>query len=225
MLLLEALNAHGGRARLTTLAEASGLSKSTAHGLLDTLAAMGYVTRDGAHYALGLRLHALARPLDGPHAALRDAFRPALRAFAELCGENCFLAVPGGARSYLTIAAVDGGGQPLRLPDDPRRDAMATSAVGKVLMANDRTLAKRLRQAHRLPDGVDDELRIVRNQGYALDLGASERSLHCVALPLRVRGRVVAALSAGGPSDRLGQPAMQRLASSAMRSLFDLIKL
>lgn len=224
MHLLELIRAEGGRARLNDLAALSGLGKSTVHGLLDTLMSLGYVSRDQRHYALGLRLRQLAQPVGETEQRLRQAFTPALRAFAELCGERCFLAVPGGTRAYLTLAALDGRGQPLQLPADTRRDGLATSAIGKVLLAHDRQLARQLARTQPVAEALTEELHQVANQGYALDLAASCPDLHCFALPLRLRGQVVAALGAGGPAERLQAPVMRRMAGRAMRSLFDLVK-
>ncbi|QXH33619.1 IclR family transcriptional regulator [Pseudomonas muyukensis] len=224
MHLLELIRAEGGRARLNDLAALSGLGKSTVHGLLDTLMSLGYVSRDQRHYALGLRLRQLAQPVGETEQRLRQAFTPALRAFAELCGERCFLAVPGGTRAYLTLAALDGRGQPLQLPADTRRDGLTTSAIGKVLLAHDRQLARQLARTQPVAEALTEDLRQVANQGYALDLAASRPDLHCFALPLRLRGQVVAALGAGGPAERLQAPVMRRMASRAMRSLFDLVK-
>ena len=51
--LLELLCALG-RARVTELAEESGLPRTTVHRLLGQLAAVGAVERTGAHYRLGL---------------------------------------------------------------------------------------------------------------------------------------------------------------------------
>lgn len=224
MALLEALREQGGEARLADLAQSTGLSRSTVHGLLDTLVTLGYVSRAQTRYSLGLRLHHLAEPLDGRGAALRQSFAPALRAFAELCGERCYLAVPAGTRGFLTLAALDGQGRPLAPQPAAARAALSTSAIGKVLLAHDRSLLRRLRRDAALPDSLEGELQQVGRQGFALDLQGSERDLNCVALPLRLRGQVVAALGAGGPASSLSPALMQRLAGRAMRELFDLIK-
>ena len=224
MLILEMIKSYKDGARLSELAEASGLSKSTVHGLLDTLVSMGYVTRNQTRYSLGLRLRLLSQPPEEAEEELRKAFAPALRAFMELSGENCFLAVPCGTRSYLTIDALDRQGAPLYLPANEQREALITSAIGKVFIANDSQLAYRLRREMWFSSELEQDLKQVTNQGYALDMGASEQDLNCVALPLRIRGKVVAALGAGGPSDRLEASLMRRLATKAMRDLFDLIK-
>jgi IclR family transcriptional regulator, acetate operon repressor len=224
MQLLEALSAGGGAARLIDLSDATGLSKSTVHGVLDTLVAMGYVTRERSRYALGLKLEVTARPLSEQSTRLRHAFAPALRAFNALCGENCFLAVPCGTRAYLTLDSLDGEGRPLALPADERRDALTTSAVGKTFLAHHPALARRLRLADRIAPKLEKELVRIGTEGVAFDLQGSGEGLNCIALPLRMRGRVVAAIGAGGPSERLNAASMRHLARRSMRELFHLVK-
>lgn len=221
--LLETLAEHGGNARLSELAGACGLSKSTAHGMLDTLVALGYVSREGSRYTLGLRVQALAGPAEAPARRLREGFAPALAAFTELTGQRCVLAVPGGSRAYLTLDGLDGDGQRWLPPADAQRDALATSAVGQVFLAHDHNLLRRLRREAAQPLAVEPRLAQISRQGYALDLGASRQGLHCFALPLRVRGQVVAALGAQGSAQQLAPARLQRLARRAMRELFELI--
>jgi len=226
MQILDVLREIGGSARLTELAAHCGMGKSTAHHLLDTLVGTGHVARVGRQYCLGARLALLAaQPADGYTQRLRRAFAPALRAFSAMTGQNCFLTMPGGTRSYLTLAALDGHGEPLSLPPDARRDALLTSAVGKVFLAHDGQLLRRLRRNEALGAPLENELARVNAQGYALDIGASAPDLNCVALPLRLRGNVVAALSAGGAAAQLGPRQMRATAARAMRELFDVIKL
>ncbi|MEK6347730.1 MAG: helix-turn-helix domain-containing protein [Burkholderia sp.] len=224
MAVLEALSGQGGAARLMEVAAATGFSKSTVHGVLDTLVEMGYVTRERSRYALGLRLEVTARPLAPQSERLRAAFAPALRAFNELCGEACFLAVPCGTRAYLTLDALDAGGRSFAHPVDERRDALTTSAIGKVFLAHNPQLARKLRREDRLPKAIDGELIEIGERGFALDLAASQANLNCFALPLRLRGRTVAALGASGTPERLNPVLMRRLAGRAMREMFDLIK-
>lgn len=225
MTLLETIAAAGGEARLVDLAEQLDLHKSTLHGLLNTLAAMGYISRHGTRYALGLRLREIAQPLADADAALRTAFAPALRSLAERSGETCYLAVPCGTREYLYIDAVEGHGS-LRVGSPRgRREGLTTSAIGKVFLAYDLELVRSLRRGGPIPAGLESELKTIAEQGYALDLEEAEAGLNCLALPLRRQGRVVAALGAAGPSQRLRKPVLRRMAVTAMSDMFDIIKL
>ncbi|NVZ24655.1 IclR family transcriptional regulator [Pseudomonas gingeri] len=221
MMILETLAAAGGEIRLVDLAMQSGLHKSTLHGLLNTLAAMGYISRRGTHYALGLRLREIAQPLNDTDAMLRETFAPALRALAELSGETCFLAVPCGMREYLYMDALEGSGTLRVASPRGRRAGLTTSAIGKVFLAFDEDL----RRSGLLPSELETELGGIVREGYALDLEEAEPGLNCVALPLRLQGRVVAALGVAAPAPRLPEAELRKLATLAMRKMFDMLKL
>ncbi|MFK3683340.1 IclR family transcriptional regulator [Pseudomonas sp. NPDC088890] len=225
MLILEAIAASGGQIRLVDLATQSGLHKSTLHGLLNTLAAMGYISRRGTHYALGLRLRDIAQPLNDADALLREAFCPALHALAARCGETCFLAVPCGTREYLYMDAVEGNGTLRIASPRGRREGLTTSAIGKIFLAYDEDLQRSLRRAGLLPADLGSELMAIADTGYALDLEEAEPGLNCVALPLRMQGRVVAALGVAAPAARLPKAELRKLAVQSMRDMFDMLKL
>ncbi|MEL4887335.1 IclR family transcriptional regulator [Pectobacterium betavasculorum] len=225
MALLETISAAGGEARLVDLAKQLALNKSTLHGLLNTLSAMGYVSRQGTRYTLGLRLREIAQPLADADAVLRTAFAPALRALAERSGETCYLAVPCGTREYLYIDAVEGSGSLRVASPRGRREGLTTSAIGKVFLAHDLELVRSLRRGELIPRELEGELKKIAEQGYALDLEEAEPGLNCLALPLRRQGRVVAALGAAGPSQRLRRPVLQHMAAKAMSEMFDILKL
>lgn len=225
MVILETIAAAGGEMRLVDLAQQSGLHKSTLHGLLNTLAAMGYIARRGTHYALGLRLRDIAQPLNDADVLLRDTFAPALHALAGRSGETCFLAVPCGSREYLYLDAVEGSDSlPIASPRG-RREGLTTSAIGKVFLAFDEDLRRSLRRAGLLPAELEDELTGIVGDGYALDLEVAEPGLNCMALPLRLQGRVVAALGVAAPASRLPAAQLRKLAARAMREMFDMLKL
>ncbi|OWT77158.1 MULTISPECIES: IclR family transcriptional regulator C-terminal domain-containing protein [unclassified Achromobacter] len=178
------------------LAAQCGMGKSTTHHLLDTLVGTGDVARTGQLYCLGARLSLLAgQSADGYWQRLQRAFAPALHAFSDMTRQNCFLAVPGGTRADLTLAAFEG------------------------------QLLRRLRRTEAIGASLENELVRVSAQGYALDIGASAPDLNCVALPLRVRGSVVAALSASGGATQPGPRQMRGAAARAMRELFNVLEL
>ncbi|EJN26117.1 transcriptional regulator [Pseudomonas sp. GM78] len=225
MAILEAIAAAGGEARLVDLVDGLGLHKSTLHGLLNTLAALGYVSRQGASYALGLRLREIAQPLNDADAVIKGAFAPALSALAELTGENCYLAVPCGTRKYVYIDVLEHGDRGLAKAARGKREGLTTSAIGKIFLALDRDLARSLRKAGLLTPDLEQDLGLIVEQGYALDLEQAEPGLNCMALPLRKQGRLVASLSVAGPVSRLPEAKLVALAGQVMRDMYDMVKL
>ena len=223
MFLLEMLKEHPQGASLAELCEPLHLSKSTAHGLLRTLADMGYVSQQGGLYISGLRAHTLAPQHHSPGTDLRQRFTPALRAFNELCGADCFLTVASGNRTYLTLAGLNRAGLPLVLPTDTQRDALRTSAAGKVLMANDPALARQVRRLAPLDRSLEQELLQIAERGFALDVQSALKDLNCMAIPLRHKGKVVGALGTSGAPNELDPASMQLMAKRALRELCTMV--
>lgn len=223
MLVLETIADVGGEVRLIDLTAQLGLNKSTLHGLLSTLASMGYVDRNGTKYRLGLRLRAITQPIADEDAQLREAFRPALLSIYERTGMNSYLAVPSGTSDYLCLDV-------LRTPVSAQQKqkintGLINTAIGKVFLAYDKELLRSIRKAGPLPTVLEQELDSVNLQGYALDLEEAETGLNCVALPLRRHGKVVAALSVSGSSEELKPTILHQIAKNSMREMFDLLKL
>lgn len=223
--ILEAIAAAGGEMRLVDLSETLGVHKSTLHGLLNTLGAMGYIARRGSLYVLGLRLREVAQPLNDADAVLRQDFAPALETLHALTGESCYLAVPCGTRHYLYVDALCAAGEAQPRSVRGECEALTTSAIGKVFLAMDMDLSRSLRKAGHLTPALEQDLSAIGEQGFALDLQHAHPGLNCMALPLRKRGQLVAALSIAGPADRITRQWLVTLASKVMRDMYDMVKL
>jgi len=197
---------------LTEIAERLNLHLSTAHRLLATMEAHGYVQRAprSGHYRLGLKIieqagialnqgdvvrHSLAE-LD----SLRDALNLNVNLAVLFQGDVFHLAYAVRAdtpRYYTTIG---------------RRAVAHCTALGQVLLAAQPRAAVhedierrgwRPYTVHSIQDGatLDSRLDEVAAQGYAID--RNERSLGtcCLAMPVRsYTNEVVAAMSVTGPS-------------------------
>lgn len=214
---------------VTELARRLGLSKSTAHRLLAALVDTGMVVQDSASelYRLGPEAISLgARALRSSD--LRQAGRRALEELARTTGETASLEVlledeilileevPG---SHLVGSVVEVG---------TRWPAHATS-TGKLLLAHRERLpaaasgdstpeAYTPRTVTRRRD-LERELEEIRRQGFATASEELERGYSAVAAPLRDHlGRVVAALSIGGPTSRLGTRRLAELGAVLLRT-------
>lgn len=211
---------------VTDLAKKLGLGKSSVYRLLATLARRGYVEKnpESDRYQLTYRLFAVGSPA-ADRFGLREVAQPVMQRLATETGETVNLGVLDGtrvvnlrkveSRHLLRIHLAVVGGAP----------AHAT-ALGKVLLAalEAAEVARRLhgRRLERLtPRTIGDRrslgaaLARVREQGFAIDDEECSLGLRCVAAPiLDHRGSVVAALSISGPSPRLPNPLLSRLAES-----------
>ncbi|MGE8327723.1 IclR family transcriptional regulator [Pseudomonas urmiensis] len=225
MALLEQLNARPHGTALVDLCKSTGLSKSTAHGLLNTLVDLGYAVNAGSEYRPGARVRTLSPAEVDSAEVIRHLFAPALQAFNEICRRDSYLAIPSGTRSYLTLDGLDSRGMPVTAGTDPRRDAIRTSAIGKIFLANDQTFIRRVRRNAPLDQSLETELQHVNHSGFALDQGASRQGLYCLAIPLRHKGRLVGALGASGFAIDMDCAWMQMHAKRALREIGALVSL
>jgi len=203
---------------LQSLSEATGLKKTTVHGLLKTLVALGYVTHAEQKYALGLRLRELSRPLEQKDEFIRRQFGGLLIKMAQLSNNTAYLAVQSGSQEYLYIDAIEGG-NPLTIRSPRgRREGLISSAIGKVFLAFDKALRSSLRLQQQLTPELETELNQVITQGYALDLEQAEANLNCLAIPLYLSGTMVAVAGISGPADELTKANLQQLANAFLQS-------
>lgn len=199
---------------LPDLARAAGLHKTTAFRLLSALTSEGLVARTPGSqgYRLGPEAITLgARALRAND--LRTVGRPALEALAERSGETATLETR--VEDQVLILDEVHRHESLRaIPSVGTRWPVHATSTGKVLVAElseaDRTailrspLARPTRRTIATQAGLRRELRRVRVQGYATAIGELEDGYSAVGVAIRDHdGRVVAALSVGGPSARL----------------------
>lgn len=202
---------------VTETARALGLTRSKAHALLASLAAIGILRRvPGGRYRVGWRTLALSRIVS----VTTERRAPALHAGRRLVhtfGETVHIATLDGGRVLYVdrVTAPDS----LRLATTTRGSAMPAhcSGLGKVLLAGldddeaDDTLSRQGLPAL-TPTTITDSgalrhtLGEVRRRGYACDRDEALTGVSCVAAPVRdAGGRTVAALSISAPSERLSR--------------------
>ncbi|MCX5194721.1 IclR family transcriptional regulator [Streptomyces sp. NBC_00249] len=200
-----------GPAGLGEVAGELGVHKSTALRLLRTLHAHGFVYRQAdGRYRLGARLFALAaEAVEGLD--VREIAHPHLVALNEATGHTVHLAVHQDDE-VLYIDKVESR-YPVRMYSRVGKPVPLTvAAVAKLLLADlpeadRRALAGRIDYPRYTSRSVPDadaflrELDLVREQGWASDLGGHEEFINCVGAPVRgPDGRVVAALSVSAPT-------------------------
>lgn len=196
----------------STLAERTGLPKSTVSRLMSALERHGLVDRDaGRGYRPGEVFvgYARSRSFDRD---ITEIARPFLVRLGEATGETVNLGI-ATAGMVKQIAQVDsryliGVTNWLNLPVP-----LHCSALGKVLLAfgaaelppgplesrTDKTVTDR--------EALARELVTVRRLGYATTDGELEPGLIAVAAPVRLGDRVVAAVSVSAPSTRFAPTA------------------
>lgn len=201
-LLLEALNRHR-TSTLTALAEATGLPKSTTARLLETLIALGYVTRVSRSigYRITDRVLALAAGVRYIDHLVNAAVEP-MSAFTARTGWPVYLGTISDALVFIRHSTApespmsfETSGYDLRFriyesavglaylafcPAEERRsiiDAAETGKDGAKLSATQRALLNR-------------RLAVVREHGYAFTRSAQSRRVNGMAVPI-IRGQQV----------------------------------
>ena len=234
--ILEIL-ARDGEAGVTEVARELGVHKSTASRLLAALDRRELVSQDTARgrFRLGVGLVRLAGAAGRSLDVVQES-RPVCRALARQEGETVNLAILSG-RDALYLDQVAG---PAALSPHNwagQRIPLHATSDGKVLLAylsqaelagcltpplrrfTDRTITTL--------DELSPVLAEVRQRGFATAVDELEAGLTAIAAPVRnEEGRVVASISASGPSfripaDRIGQVAesVRRAAAEVSRRL------
>jgi IclR family transcriptional regulator, acetate operon repressor len=236
--LLEYLARSSSWVRISELSNATGQPVGTIHRLLKTLVGRKYAVRDShtRRYALGPAFRLLAdaglQTIDWS-----EIGTPLLRELVEISGETANLAVMEGNRAVYVAQA-----QPVRMvrmfTELGNRVPLHCTGCGKVLLAYqpDSVIASIIAETG-LPGYTDktitdagqfqQELEMIRQQGYAVDNGEQEEGVRCLSVPVYgPKGKVVAAMSISGPGSRLDSrrtptllPHLKRISASVSSAL------
>ncbi|HVK02522.1 MAG TPA: IclR family transcriptional regulator [Armatimonadaceae bacterium] len=238
--ILELLETSDGRPTLTEIAGRLGVPKGSAHRLLATLAARGYIAARGdgslrGGFTLGPRLLTLAARAEG-RVDLVDAARGPLERLAARTGEGAQLSVRAGDRavvllrvpspSHPEVALMGGAGASFPLHAVAVGKALLAFAppaeravylAGELAAFTDRTIAE--------PGALERELAAIRDRGVARDEQEYKRGLRAFAAPVfgadgRVAAAVAVPLLVGGPeSDDFVLEALRASAADISLSL------
>jgi DNA-binding IclR family transcriptional regulator len=225
--LLDVLASHQDPVSLKELSETTGLHPSTAHRILNDLAAGRLVERpEAGSYRLGMRLLELGN-LVKARLDVRDAALAPMRELHRLTHQPVNLSVRQGdeivyiertysERSGMQVVRAVGGRAPLHL-----------TSVGKLFLAHDdpqrvRAYATRTGLAGHTRNSLTDlaalerELAAVRRHAAARDNEELELGVRCMAAGIYDdQGRLIAGLSISAPADRLEESWMERVKSTA----------
>jgi DNA-binding IclR family transcriptional regulator len=202
--------------RVVDVSRRLNVAPSTSHRLLTCLKDEGFMqqVRGSKKYTVGPELLRLARHFSSQNSLERSA-RPHLEALCREVNEAVNLQILI-RDEVLCLDAVVEDRHALHVKQIAgRRAAAHASAAGKVLLA---TLPPEEREAlirdHGLPAvtgrtitdpaAFEAELRQVRSQGYATNMGEREDGVHAVAVPvLDLDENPIAAIAVAAPSTRL----------------------
>jgi DNA-binding IclR family transcriptional regulator len=224
-ILLRALAAAGEAGLpLSALAEATGLSTTTCHRILASLAQNGLVARGpaGRRYTLGLQFFRLGHQA-AEGTGMRALFRSVLTRLCAETGDTVFLMVRSGFQSVCvdrrdgttmipTVTGGIGGVAPLGI--GPGSQAilafLGPEETASILQHNTALFDGFQNHSFKV---VEEALRETRRLGYAQDLGAVIPGVSGVAVPIRIAGQgdAIASLGLGLLSARLDSKRLAHL--------------
>lgn len=207
-----------GHATLPAIAEALGLTRSTAHRLAASLVERGYLAfapREG--YRLGAKLLELGH-LAQEGADLVQVARPHLEALAEASGDTVHLGVLDGDRA-LYLDKVPGRRRVQISSRVGERQPLTSTGLGKALMLDHPPAFWRARlaaeQGKRAFAEWAGRMADYAAAGHAFDLEENEDRLRCVAAPVRdASGKVVAAISLSSAAQYMDDERMGALTTT-----------
>ena len=220
---------------ITQLAAATGLTVSTTHRLVQALRAEGVLVQDAAseRYRLGPLLVVLGRRAED-HLGFARA-QPVLEALSETTGESVNLGIRSGAEVLVVLDVASR--HPLRFDQAPgSRIPVHTSAMGKCLLAFSSLdpaaevaalpdLAGMTTRTITDPSSLLAELAAVRARGWAVNDEERNPGVRAVGAPVLVDGRAVAALAVQGPTVRLTDASLERVATALVAAAAELAPL
>jgi DNA-binding IclR family transcriptional regulator len=231
--VLTELASLGAPATLAVLSERTKVPKSTLVRLLSVMTGLNYVTRTDTRPAFWLGPAVM--PLGRAYAASLDitaVAKQALSGVAAESGQTANLGILDGTEVvHLCVVEPD---RPIRFLAAPgSRDGTYHTGLGKLLLAylDPAEVRSHLpaepfpaRTSHTIRhlDDLAARLADIRQAGYAFDDQEGDLGVRCLAVPVRVDGLVIAALSISGPAGELEpgtHPAFVRLLQAAAASL------
>jgi len=218
-----------GTAALRDISQATGLNKTTAYYLVESLVDLGFAERvgDGEGYRLGLRNLQLGRAVQR-RLDIVAASRPSLIRLCTLSRETVNLAVPYVVDAML-VESLEGTHGVRTTSYAGSRQPYHATACGKAMLAflepEVRDSILQARPLERITpntitrrEALEAQLVLVKARGYATDLEENELNAHCVAAPIwDGLGNVAGAISVSGLASRLPQPVLAELARAIMR--------
>lgn len=214
LIILEALADEGKSMSLSNLTEKVELNISTVHRILNTLSNRGFIEQeDSGKYYLGLKVFEIGNAAK-KNINLINVAKPFLQKLVDECNETTNLAILDEGEVVYVDQAASTNMVKMFAQIGSRGPAYCTG-TGKALLAYEEQekleqllerieLSKLTDETITDPEELRQELKQIRHQGYALDMGELEEGVRCVAAPIRnFEGEVVAAVSVSGPSIRM----------------------
>ncbi len=197
------------------IANLLGLKKRNAERLLNTLERQEYLERNRVtgNYRLGFRVFELGQRYKEQLSLMKQA-APVVREISKRSGETSYAGDLRG--EYVVYLVAEESTKHIRVVSRlGMRFYPHTTALGKAILAfSDQGVVDKIFPEEELPtktpksisqkSALKEELAMVRERGYALDMEEEEEGVICVAVPVfDYKLRIAGAISLSGPATRL----------------------
>lgn len=228
--VLDVIRACGGTAGVSEISKEVDLPKSTVHRILVALANTGLLRKDEAadRYSLGYKALELAFAASKQLDVISIAM-PYLQSLRDEVGDTATLGLKVGQR-FVDVAWASGLSALRWTPTLGEQYPLHWGALGKAILAfqseeeieaylHAQPLAAATAKTTTDPVKLRDELKRIREVGYALSFGEHVESAAGVAAPIKARnGRAYAAVCITGPDSRLSQLDLANVAEAVMKA-------
>lgn len=229
--ILEELALHRDGCGVTSLANLTGLHKSTVHRLLNALMSKGYVSKNNENdkYSLGMKILYLSSALLD-RMDIRTVAKPFLEQLCRDTDEVVHLSILDG-REAVYIDKVESPNKSIRMYSQiGKRVPLHCTGVGKILLAwlpeneVEYILGVKGMKAYTKNTitsiaEMKKHLAEIRDKGYAFDEIEHEEEIRCVAAPIfNMNGKVVASVSISGPVMYVTLDRMPKLTEEVLKT-------
>ncbi|WP_312911695.1 IclR family transcriptional regulator [Natronosalvus caseinilyticus] len=215
-----------GQATVTEVSTHTDVSKGGVFKHLKTLQESGFVVREDNEYRLGLRFLDIGGQLRYTHPG-SQIIKDKMQELAEETNETSIYTVLDDTRTTTLFRETGSRGVSTRTRIGKRLYPHETAAGKTILSQLSEEEVERIIDDVGLPavtkntitDRAEflDELHVVREQGYAFNLGESVEGLIAMAVPLVPDGEVLGACSVTGPYHRMkGDPVNEDISETLL---------
>jgi DNA-binding IclR family transcriptional regulator len=222
-----------------TISKRLNIPLSTTYRYLETLEERGFLTKvnDSKNYQLGFTAFQLGN-IVAIQLRLVNTALPHMKSLALLSGETVFLSIISGWRT-LVLETVETRTRIKLSVDRGSTLPLYAGAPSKILLAYQKesfidslfqkiVLTKYTENTPTDPSVIREELRTIREQGFAFSYQEVDLGACAIAAPIRDgKGNVVACIAAAGPRERFSEENKPRLIrmvkDTASRISYDLV--
>lgn len=205
--ILKVISTSRGGIRLNEIAKTLDIAKSTVHGIISILEEIGAVRKDSStrKYGLGLTLFELGRKAYS-QVDLREVSRPVMENLMNRIQETVFLGTLSGDHEAILVLDVVECSHDMKITSPVGTTlSLFAAAPGKAIMANmnedlimeiikRKGLQKFTENSITDPVILMDEIKKVRENGYAMDFEEYMPGVRAVAAPINVEDHPIAAI-------------------------------